>query len=211
MTLSETINKIFIKKDNDIEIDKDFLEKLSVTIHDEKRFRHSLSVGKLCYEVALGNNLKNPLNYYLAGILHDVGKNLDKAASYEIMDKYYRSYLDLPPFSYHQFVGEFIIMKDFCIFDKDILDATKFHCTGVDNMTPMEKIVYACDKIDPLRGYDSSNLIELMKKDFNKGFIEVLKENYKFLINKKGDLNSILNRLSKQCFNYYLSTNLEGK
>ena len=44
-------------------------------------------------------------------------------------------------------------------------------------MSPLGKIIYSADKIDPLRGYDSSPLIKSCMRDYAKGFVEVLKAN----------------------------------
>ena len=71
-------------------------------------------------------------------------------------------------------------------------------------MSPMGMIVYAADKIDPLRGYDSKEMIESMMNDYSKGFKFVLDENRNFLLSKKNnELNSIDNRLSKRFFNVW--------
>lgn len=208
MSFVESFINKNIKLDNSkIILSDDFLCFLKDIIHDERRFNHSLSVANLCYEVALSNGLENPLKYYLAGVIHDIGKNYDKNKSYDIIDTFYHQYLNFPKYSYHQFVGEYLVMNKLCIYDEDILNAVRYHCTGAKNMSPMSKIIYACDKIDPLRNFDSSSLIQAMKNDYNTGFITVLKENRKFLLSKAKnqlEIEAIQNDLSKDCFKYYL-------
>lgn len=204
---------LFIKSNlklvnNKIILSDDFLSFLKTRITELKRFEHSKSVASLCYEVALSNNLSEPMKYYLAGLLHDIGKNADRITKFEIMDKFYHSNIFLPKFSYHQFVGEYIAMHDLNIYDDDILQAIKYHCTGTKNMSPMAKIVYACDKIDPLRGYDSSEIIKAMKLNYEIGFKIVLKTNYNFLVeqaNTKEEKDNVLNDLTKQCLECYLN------
>ena len=68
-------------------------------------------------------------------------------------------------------------------------------------MCTMAKIVYAADKIEPTRGFDSSDLINSMMEDIDKGFITVLKANKDFLTENRKDIN---NRLTSKCFDYYL-------
>lgn len=202
--IAENLNVV----DEKIILSDDFLRFLKETINDEKRLNHSLSVANLCYEVALANKLTNPLKYYLAGVIHDIGKNYDKAKSIDIIDTYYHSYLYFPRYSFHQFVGEYLVMNKLCIYDQEILEAVRYHCTGAKNMSPMSKIVYACDKIDPLRGFDSSELIKAMMDDYVTGFITVLEANRDFLMSKaksKEEINAIQNELSKECFEYYLN------
>lgn len=98
-------------------------------------------------------------------------------------------------------------MNKLCIYDEDILKAVRYHCTGAKNMTPMSKIVYACDKIEPLRNFDSSELIKAMLNDYKSGFIEVLKANKEFLLSKaknETEIKAIQNDLTNECFEYYL-------
>ena len=164
----------------------------------EKRFNHSVSVANLAYEIAKKHNLEHLDKAFIAGLLHDIGKEIDQTP---IMKEHYKQFMDLPKFSYHQFAGEYIAKKEFGIDDKDILEAIKYHATGNENMSTLAKIVYASDKIEPTRGFDSSKLIEAMMLDIDKGFITVLKANKEFLENKGKDIN---NRLTSKCFDYYL-------
>lgn len=68
-------------------------------------------------------------------------------------------------------------------------------------MTTLGKIIYAADKIEPTRGYDSSTMIDMMEKDVDEGFIEVLKENRKYYNEKNFFVNT---PLQLECFKYYL-------
>ena len=107
----------------------------------------------------------------------------------------------MPPFSYHQFIGEYIAKTFFGIKDEEVLKAIKYHATGNDDMNPLGKIIYSADKIEPTRGFDSSDLIESCLKNYEEGFIEVLKANKEYLTITKKDIE---NRLTKSCFNKYL-------
>lgn len=163
----------------------------------EKRFNHSVSVASLAYGIAKNGGLARPDKAYIAGLLHDVGKETDPG---EIMVKHYNQYLDMPKFSYHQFVGEYIAKTEFGIEDEDILEAIKYHATGNEKMSILGRIIYAADKIEPTRGFDSSDLIKAMINDIESGFITVLKANKEFLISKGKMVND---RLTSNCFKYY--------
>ena len=167
----------------------------------EKRLDHSLSVAKLALKIAKSNKLNNPYRYYVAALLHDIGKLKEIEKQKEIVEEYFPEYLNMPPFSYHQFVGAYIAEKDFEIKDENILNAIKFHATGNENMDIMGKIIYAADKIEPTRGFDSTELINNMLDNAEKGFIKVLKANKEFLENHRGDIN---NPLTSKCFDRYL-------
>ena len=84
----------------------------------EKRFKHSVSVADLAYQIAKKHNLDRPDKLYIAGLLHDIGKEIDQKP---IMVEHYKDFLDLAKFAYHQFAGEYIAKNEFGITDKDIL------------------------------------------------------------------------------------------
>lgn len=179
-----------------------FVSKLAKML-DEHRLNHSIEVANLAYAIAKSNHLDNPTKYYIAGLLHDLGKTVNESqeAKINIMNNQYAGYIDLPPFSYHQFIGEYLAKKYFNISDKDVLEAIKFHCTGNKDMSPLAMVVYASDKIEPTRGFDSTFLISSCMKNYKKGFIDTLIDNKKYLLNHNKD---ILNPLTDACFKMYL-------
>ncbi|MCR5184974.1 MAG: nicotinate (nicotinamide) nucleotide adenylyltransferase [Bacilli bacterium] len=162
------------------------------------RLNHCISVASLAYDIAKKHGLEHPERAYIAGLLHDIGKEIDQKP---IMMKAYKEDLDLPRFAYHQFASEYIAKEEFKIVDQDILEAIKYHATGKDNMCTLGKIIYAADKIEPTRGYDSTEYVDAMMKDIDEGFKIVLKANKEFLEESKGDIN---NRLTYSCFQFYL-------
>ena len=69
-------------------------------------------------------------------------------------------------------------------------------------MSKLEKIIYCADKLDPTRGWDSSNLINECKKDIDSAFISVLKDNIKYFRTKNVNYQ---NEYTLKCFAYYLN------
>ncbi len=196
-----TLKKLNTKKEvlnYIVEHDLYFMDKLH-NFMSLKRLNHVISVAKLAFELALANNL-DPYKAFQAGLLHDITRELDFAKSKEIMTKDYREYLDYNWFIYHQFTALEIIKNEFGIDDDEILEAIKYHCTGKANMSPLGKLIYAADKIEPTRNYDSSHLIKACMDNLEKGFIEVLKANREFLSLHNDEKNP----LSEACYNYYL-------
>ena len=193
-------SKYFIENSNGVSANEEILNIISSFL-DEKRYKHCLSVGTLAYKIAISNNLKDPIKYYFAGIVHDIGKNLDSNSEY--INKYLsEEEKKYPKYMYHQFLGYYLVKEIFSLDDEYILNAIKYHCSGRKNMSAIEKIIYSSDKIDPLRGYDSSYMIEAMLNNFETGFILVLGENRKFINNKK--LKYSDNKLTEECYEYYL-------
>lgn len=168
-----------------------------------QRLAHSIQVARLAYKIAKVNNLNKPERFYIAAILHDVGKSskCDGENAVEFMKKHYPEYIDLPKFAYHQFIGEYISETDFGIEDKEVLDAIEFHCTGKANMNQIGMVVYASDKIEPTRSFDSTWLINSCLENWYQGFIDTLVDNKKYLLGHKKD---ITNKLTDECFKQYI-------
>ena len=85
--------------------------------------------------------------------------------------------------------------------DEEVLDAIKFHCSGKAHMMPLSKIIYSADKIEPLRGYDSSKMVKACLRNYYTGFLNVLEENRKFLNSQSKPLPD--NPLSEECYQLY--------
>ena len=166
----------------------------------ESRFNHSLEVAHLAYRLAKIHGADYQ-KAYIAGVLHDIAKGIDKDERLALMKQYYPEYLDIGSYAYHQFLGEMMVKRDFEVVDEEVLNAIKYHTTGRKEMCWLEKLIYAADKIEPTRGFDSSDLIKAMEEDLNQGFLTVLKANYEYLSKNK---KSIDNRLSDECFKAYL-------
>ena len=179
-----------------------FVKKVAELI-PEKRLNHSIEVANLSLKVAQVNKLEPLEKYYFASLIHDIAKGWKKESEnmVAIMKEHYPEYLDIPSFAYHQFVGEYLAKAKLGVNDPEILDAIKFHCTGKANMSPLGMVVYACDKIEPTRDFDSTWLINACMKDWKVGFLTTLEDNKKYLLGAKKD---ITNRLTDECFAMYL-------
>lgn len=167
----------------------------------DKRFTHTLSVTDLCIEIARANKIENIKKIVVSALLHDIGKEMPIEEQKKIMVEFYNEYLDLQPVIWHQFIGAYLAKKDFGIQDKEILDAIKYHTTANSNMSDTAIIVYCADKIEPTRGFDSTDLINAMKSSLNDGFVEVLKSNVEYYENHKIDYK---NKLQMACLDQYL-------
>ena len=167
----------------------------------EHRYLHSLQVAKLSERISKSNKLGCDAEAYVTGLFHDCAKDVDPIVSKKIMESDFPSYRNFPAWTFHEFIGSSFAKENFGIQNSEILDAIASHATGKKIMSTLGKIVYAADKIEPTRGYDSSNLIESCLKNYDDGFKQVLKEN-KLFLEKKGYV--VDNALTKECFEYYL-------
>ncbi len=166
-----------------------------------ERYLHSISVARTAYDIAKGNNIE-PTNAYLAGLLHDVAKNMDKEEMRKYMEELYPDYVNYPQFTYHQWIGSLIASEYFSITNQNILDAIMYHTTGRKIMSTYDKILYASDKIEPLRGFDSKELIAECMENLERGWVSVLKSCKDFFNENHIDYTQI--PLSKQMYENYL-------
>ena len=176
-----------------------FTNKLK-TYYEPKRFLHVISVAKLAYRIAQANHL-DVGKVAVSALLHDIAKNIDTKLGKELIIKDNPALIDAPSFSIHQFAGAILAKTDFLIEDEEILDAISYHATGKPNMKPLTKVLYAADKIEPLRGFDSTPLIEACLRNYHDGFIEVLKANYEFHQSKGKPFKYYL---TAEAMSYYL-------
>lgn len=163
----------YLKENNLFENYKTIIEKFRSNV-SEKTFEHSIST--LLFSLKYASKLKIPFEKaFLASLLHDCAKDItpdtERVAS-----------LNTNKEVYHQFLGSDLAKELYKIKDEDILNAIKYHTTGRENMSPLEKLVFVADKLEPFRKYDGID--EIRKKidqNFNSGFIALLELNFSYL------------------------------
>lgn len=172
----------------------------------ESRFLHSVSVAETAYEIGKRNDL-DPLLCYQAGLFHDMTKDMDADLAQEMMDEHYKRYLPCPTFAYHQFTASYITHNKYHV-PKDVSDAILYHCTGKREMTQYQKCLYAADKVEPLRQFDTERCRNACLENLDNGFVEVLKDQVAYF--KRHDINYKEYPLSKDMYEYYLEKENEN-
>ena len=115
---------------------------------DEERYKHTLGVANCAEELALKYGIDSE-KAYLAGLLHDCAKCLNKDISKSYFDKI--DILEEEKINYktwHAPIGAYIAKTQFGISDKEILSAIRWHTLGKIDMTLFEKIIFLADKIE---------------------------------------------------------------
>jgi predicted HD superfamily hydrolase involved in NAD metabolism len=127
----------------------------------KKRFQHSLNVANTSVKLSEIYNYDKE-KAYLAGIIHDCAKYLNKEevnhylAKYEIeLDDLEKNNLALS----HSVIGCYIAKYEFEIEDEEIISAVKYHTTGKANMNLLEKILYIADLIEEDRSFPGVELL----------------------------------------------------
>ena len=144
-----------------------------------KRFLHSVSVAKLCEQFAIGNHL-DPQMAYLIGLFHDICKSMPVEEMKKWMLATCPDKIECPIPTWHGFVGAQVIQRIFYLKDERIAHAIYHHVFGSSD-EPYAMMVFCADKLDPLRGYDSSFMIDACTRDIHQGFELVKEENRKYL------------------------------
>ena len=114
-------------------------------------------------------------------ILHDCAKYIDYKSV-----KGFKLDGDVPKPVIHSFLGGYIVRHHLKIEDEEVIDAITYHTSGKANMTTLGKLLFVADMIEPTRDYEGvETLREIFEEDFERCFIECLKEETIHLVNKK--------------------------
>lgn len=186
---------------------KQIIEKLN-TMLKPKRLEHSINVAKCAIKLSeiYGYDKEKA---YLAGLVHDCAKYFTK----EQIDSYVEKYnIELDPLEVdnialsHSIIGSFAIQDVFNIQDMDIINAVRYHTTGRENMSILEKIIFMADMIEEDRNFPGVD--ELRKLSFNgqldKALITSLNNTIKFVIEN----NQLIHPRSVSARNYLMQENI---
>jgi nicotinate-nucleotide adenylyltransferase len=168
----------------------DYIYKNRLYIYDfvssrmnERRYLHSLSVASLCQSFACSNGYDEN-KAYLIGLFHDVAKAMDINKQKEWIEQNAPQYISDAPACWHGPVGAGVVRDEFLIEDETIYNAIYHHVHG-SSKDPYAMMVFAADKLDPLRGYDSAKSIEACLLNIESGFEKVYQENRAYLKEKE--------------------------
>lgn len=153
-----------------------------------KKVQHSLDVAETAKELAIlfGENEEDA---YIAGLVHDIARDIDSKRLLEIAQK--KKLLQHPieemlPVVLHASVGAYLAEHELGIKKRAILDAVKKHTVAAPYMSPLDRIIYLADVIEPARDYDGVNeLRELARKDLNLAFLKALEGTIMYLIKRR--------------------------
>lgn len=124
----------------------------------EKRWKHTLGVVNTAIKLAErygGDEKKSEL----AALLHDYSKAwaIDRM---EIIIREQNLSPELLVFDkelWHAHVGAWAVKAEHGIADEEVLDAIRYHTSGRENMTKLDKIVCLADYIEPGRDFPGVN------------------------------------------------------
>lgn len=151
------------------ELDKKVKEMLS-----SHRYKHSLNVADLAKEIAEYNDI-DPDTAYVAGLLHDITKELDDDWQDECLKKHNDiDKLDFPRKTKHSYTAKYYLKDELGIVDEDILDAVYNH-TICKSDKKLSKIIFIADKREVGRNLGNEAAL-LAKRDLQAAYLKVKAE-----------------------------------
>ena len=156
----------------------------------EKRFNHCVNVSKMAKKLAKIYNVDEK-KAEVAGLLHDIAKELTNAELVGYAKKYKLNCKNIPQESInilHAEVGA-KLAKEFLDIDEDVEMAISYHTVGNKDMNLLEKIVFIADKISEERDYTGVDNIReyAMNNQIDKA-IHLFLERWLVKIKEKGKI-----------------------
>ena len=175
------------------------VEEAATKTLDFERFLHSRNVAALSYDLCCLFRSKHPSLEpelgYLAGIAHDIGKNLSNSELIKLVKTSNMKISSLEknkPSLLHGKAGAVLLKKKFKIDDKDILEAVALHTSGSEAMRPLAKVIYIADKMEVSREKADPAIRKKIFEydDLDKLFFDVFYQTIKGLHSKNLELSN---------------------
>ncbi len=157
-----------------------------------KRYIHSINVSKTAKKLA---------EYYegdaakaeIAGLVHDCARDLDSSLQLDCLKKEGIAADDLTlsvKELLHGPAAVHICRKVFAIEDEEILNAVRYHTTGKENMSLLEKIIYLSDFIEPARSFPGvEEMRGLAFRNPDKALLMAFNSSIEYVLSKNGFLH----------------------
>lgn len=156
----------------------------------KERFAHSIGVANTAVKLAKKFGVDEE-KAYIAGLLHDCARQFENA---ELTAEAIKRGIKIGeveksmPLLLHSYIGAQMISEVYGVEDSEIAQAIYRHTVGAADMTPLDKIIYFADMIEPNRNYPGvDKLRELAETSNNLDeiILTALNESILFVVQKK--------------------------
>lgn len=170
----------------------------------ERRLKHSMNVSQCAVKLSeiYSYDMEKAK---LAGLIHDCAKYFnddqveDSIKKFNIeLDSLEENNISLS----HSVIGSYVIQETFNIKDEDIINAVRYHTTGRENMTILEKIIYMADLIEEGRKFPLVD--KLRELAYNGSLDEALLLSFNNTIKFVMDNNQLIHPRTVSARNYIL-------
>ena len=139
----------------------------------DKRYIHSVNVARAAkyLEEKYGADVEKAV---IAGILHDVTKETPYDIQLKIMQEngiILDSVQQVSPKLWHAISGSVYVKTQLGITDAEILNAIRYHTSGRENMSLLEKVIFVADFIGEERDYKG---VDVMRKKAESSLDEAM-------------------------------------
>ena len=187
-------------------------EEMAKTL-EPKRYEHTLSVAYTAANLAAVHGVDTE-KALIAGILHDCAKCLSHKKQLSLCTKNHVQLSELEEAEnsplLHAKAGSVLAREAYGITDEDILRAISYHTTGRPQMSPLEKIIYIADYIEPGRRHvkrtaaesDNDRLTQIRRmayRDLDEALCCILGDSLDYLRAKGGRVDS----MTQKTYEYY--------
>ena len=159
----------------------------------DSRYNHVLRVTEEALELNKLLNLElDEKKVMLAALLHDCAKNNEEKYFEEFKSKYNlkREEVFADIALAHAILGVYVAKEIYEVNDPEILDAIRWHTTGKEDMTLLEKLIFISDFTEPGRNFEDSILVRnKVLEDMDKGILLCLDTTIEYLIKKRVIIN----------------------
>ena len=177
----------------------DLYQKFVMKTLPEKRIKHTADV-VVCALKKVKELGLDEQKVITSATLHDCAKYIDykTVQGFELPK-------GVPGPVVHAFLGAFVAQNVLKITDQEIIDAIRYHTSGRANMSTLEKLIFVADMVEEGRSYEGVDALRELyeKSDFEKCFVECLKEEVLHLVNKK----QYIYEKTLEAYDYYKGSN----
>lgn len=161
----------------------------------EERWRHTVNVAVLAAKNAPRFKVFE-YDAIVAAALHDcakyLGENSKELCDFELPE-------NVPPPVVHQYSGAYVAERTFGVTDKTVLNAIRYHTSGRENMSNLEKLIFLSDLLEEDRTFDGvDKLRELFYVDIDKCLYAALERQLEYLKTQ----NKPIYPLTKRAYEY---------
>lgn len=159
-----------------------YIKDLMISMLDSKRHKHSMSVANYAASYAKATN-QSAKKAWVAGCLHDITKCWPKEKHREYLNSLGIDSTGIDDFLLHSLTGYHWIKNEYKLKDEEILNAIRLHTTLAHELTTMDKIIFAADKLCEGRKHEGIQKDrQLILDNFDEGFKKIVKVAYDILI-----------------------------
>lgn len=169
---------------------------------DDYRYEHSLAVADEAARLAekYGGDRERA---YLAGLLHDITKNINQEEHLKIFVSFDIILSDLEknaPKLWHAISGSAYVSKVLKIEDSEIISAIRYHTTGKADMSLVELILFIADFTSRDRNYPD---VEVMRELADKSLYEAAVYALSYTVNDLNEQGSAVHPDTLAALEYY--------